>query len=150
MLTYFIDIFYWRTDAIRLIRYFEYEKGWVEYIVLNPTYVFHIEVVEIDSIWENANLGHILLLDLRGFFDPICEIVNLDHISLLDLHGFFDPICEIVNLGPISLPDLHKYYDPICKIANLGHIRCKKKRKNVTQISLFAYCITFPLPTLLI
>ena len=26
----------------------------------------------------------------------------------------------------------------------------RKKRKNVTQISLFAYCITFPLPTLLI
>ena len=50
----------------------------------NPTYVFYIEVVEIDSILEKANLGHILMIDLQGKFDPICEKANLGHISQHD------------------------------------------------------------------
>ena len=66
---------------------------------------FHIEMSESDSIWENANLGHILLLDLHRYFDPVGKIANLSHISLLDLHRYFDPIGEIVNLGHISQLD---------------------------------------------
>ena len=50
----------------------------------NPTYVFYIEVVEIDSICEKANLGHILMIDKPGNYDPICENDNLGHISQHD------------------------------------------------------------------
>ena len=50
----------------------------------NPTYVFYIEVVEIDSIWEKANLGHILMIDKPENYDPICENDNLGHISQHD------------------------------------------------------------------
>ena len=57
----------------------------------NPTYVFHIEVVEIDSIWEKANLGHILMIDLQGKFDPICEKANLGHIRCKKKEEKFDP-----------------------------------------------------------
>ena len=71
----------------------------------NPTYVFHIEVVEIDSICEKANLGHILMIDLQGKFDPICEKANLGHILMIDKPGNYDPICENDNLGHISQHD---------------------------------------------
>ena len=81
------------------------EKGGIEYIVSNPTYVFYIEVVEIDSIWEKANLGHILMIDLQGKFDPICEKANLGHILMIDKPENYDPICENDNLGHISQHD---------------------------------------------
>ena len=57
----------------------------------NPTYVFHIEVVEIDSIWEKANLGHILMIDKPGNYDPICEKANLGHIRCKKKEEKFDP-----------------------------------------------------------
>ena len=79
--------------------------------MLNPTFVFHIEVVESDSIWENANLGHILLLDLHEYFDPIWKIANLGHIPLLDLHGYFDPIWKIANLSHILLQEKEEICD---------------------------------------
>ena len=98
------------------------EKGGIEYIVSNPTYVFHIEVVEIDSIWKKANLGHILMIDLQGKFDPIWEKANLGHILMIDLQGKFDPIWEKANLGHILMIDKPENYDPICENDNLGHI----------------------------
>ena len=57
----------------------------------NPTYVFHIEVVEVDSIWEKANLGHILMIDKPGNYDPICEKANLGHIRCKKKEEKFDP-----------------------------------------------------------
>ena len=71
----------------------------------NPTYVFYIEVVEIDSIWEKANLGHILMIDKPGNYDPIWEKANLGHILMIDKPENYDPICENDNLGHISQHD---------------------------------------------
>ena len=78
----------------------------------NPTYVFYIEVVEIDSIWEKANLGHILMIDKPGNYDPIWEKANLGHISMIDKPENYDPICEKANLGHILMIDKPENYDP--------------------------------------
>jgi hypothetical protein len=57
------------------------KAGGIEYDILNPTILSHIEVMKSDSILEKANLSHILSLDLQGICDPICKIHNLGHKS---------------------------------------------------------------------